>query len=213
MNENDIARLRSPNFTPARRGYDMREVDHFLAAFADWLENTAPEEIGNAAVQRKLKLVGATTSQILLTTEREADQLRAEAEGEVAQLRADAEAYEAQLRSDAEAYAAQTRDEAEAYAARMTEEADREAHGAIADAEARAQRTIEEGEERRVAIEHVIGDLRAARDRALAQLEDLRKELRATIATHMPSGDDPFAIPAELDPAARQEAAREEATA
>jgi DivIVA domain-containing protein len=57
----DIARLRSPDFTIARRGYDKHEVDKFLEQLVDWLETDAAQDIGEVAVTRKLELVGKST--------------------------------------------------------------------------------------------------------------------------------------------------------
>jgi DivIVA domain-containing protein len=86
MDWKDIDRIRVPGFAEARRGYDRHEVDGFLGRLADWLESDAANEIGQAAVTRKLELVGKSTAHILMTTEREAEQLRRSAEEECAQL-------------------------------------------------------------------------------------------------------------------------------
>jgi DivIVA domain-containing protein len=75
VNDDDIARLRNPQFTVGRRGYDIREVDAFLLRIADWLESDAANEIGTYAVQRKLEMIGRTTTHILKTTEAEARKL------------------------------------------------------------------------------------------------------------------------------------------
>jgi DivIVA domain-containing protein len=40
-----MARLRSPGFTEARRGYDKHEVDRFLEQLVDWLETDAAQDI------------------------------------------------------------------------------------------------------------------------------------------------------------------------
>jgi DivIVA domain-containing protein len=45
MDREDIERLRVQGFTVARRGYDRREVDKFLAALVEWLETDAPKEL------------------------------------------------------------------------------------------------------------------------------------------------------------------------
>jgi DivIVA domain-containing protein len=62
MDWKDIDRVRVPGFAEARRGYDKREVDGFLGRLADWLETDAASEIGQAAVTRKLELVGKSTA-------------------------------------------------------------------------------------------------------------------------------------------------------
>ena len=69
-----VERLRIDGFTPARRGYDRREVDKFLGALLDWLETDAPQDLGGMAVKRKFELAGKSTAQILLTTENESEE-------------------------------------------------------------------------------------------------------------------------------------------
>jgi DivIVA domain-containing protein len=172
----DIDRIRVPGFTLARRGYDKHEVDRFLARLADWLETDAPNEIGEMAVTRKLELVGKSTSHILMTTEQQAAELRKSSEEECAQMISEAEAAAQQTREAADQYAKQTRSQADADA-RQTAEA----------ASAQANATIEEGDRRRAQIESVIADLEVRRDDALADLDALRKELGAAIASHRPA--------------------------
>jgi DivIVA domain-containing protein len=176
MDWKDIDRIRTPGFTPARRGYDKHEVDRFLARLADWLETDAATEIGQMAVTRKLELVGKSTAHILMTTEQESTELRRNAEQECAQMVAEAEAEALQTREAADEYARQTRAQADADARRLVEEAGAE-----------ARETIEEGERRRAQIESVIADLEVRRDDALADLDALRKELGAAIASHRPA--------------------------
>jgi DivIVA domain-containing protein len=172
----DIDRIRVPGFTLARRGYDKHEVDRFLARLADWLETDAPNEIGEMAVTRKLELVGKSTSHILMTTEQQATELRRSSEEECAQMI-----------SEAEAAAQQTREAADQYAKQTRAQADAEAHQVAEAASAKARATIEEGERRRAQIESVIADLEVRRDDALADLDALRKELGAAIASHRPA--------------------------
>jgi cell division septum initiation protein DivIVA len=88
MDWNDVERLRAPGFSVGRRGYDTREVDKYLAHLADWLETDAAEQVTEMSLKRKLELVGKSTSQILMTTQSEAESLRREAEHECAELRA-----------------------------------------------------------------------------------------------------------------------------
>jgi DivIVA domain-containing protein len=172
----DIDRIRVPGFTLARRGYDKHEVDRFLARLADWLETDAPNEIGEMAVTRKLELVGKSTSHILMTTEQQASELRKSSEQECAQMI-----------SEAEAAAQQTRDAADQYAKQTRTKADADAQQSGDKAAAHARSTIEEGERRRAQIESVIADLEVRRDDALADLDALRKELGAAIASHRPA--------------------------
>jgi len=172
----DIDRIRVPGFTLARRGYDKHEVDRFLARLADWLETDAPNEIGEMAVTRKLELVGKSTSHILMTTEQQASELRKSSEQECAQMI-----------SEAEAAAQQTRDAADLYAKQTRTKADADAQESADKAAAHARATIEEGERRRGQIESVIADLEVRRDDALTDLDALRKELGAAIASHRPA--------------------------
>jgi DivIVA domain-containing protein len=128
----DIARLRSPDFTIARRGYDKHEVDKFLEQLVDWLETDAAQDIGEVAVTRKLELVGKSTAHILLTTEQEAQELKRQTEEDCAELRAQAEADAQKLRANADDDARRAREEATA----------------------EATKTIEEGRRRRGQIDH-----------------------------------------------------------
>jgi DivIVA domain-containing protein len=190
----DIDRIRVPGFTLARRGYDKHEVDRFLSRLADWLETDAPNEIGEMAVTRKLELVGKSTSHILMTTEQQAAELRKSSEEECAQMISEAEAAAQQTRDAADQYAKQTRAQADADAQQVAEAAG-----------AQAKATIEEGERRRAQIESVIADLEVRRDDALSDLDALRKELGAAIASHRPAArsNGKQAREAEKEPAAK----------
>jgi DivIVA domain-containing protein len=172
----DIDRIRVPGFTLGRRGYDKHEVDRFLARLADWLETDAPNEIGEMAVTRKLELVGKSTSHILMTTEQQAAELRKSSEEECAQMISEAEAAAQQTRDAADQYAKQTRAQADADAQQSADAASAQAHA-----------TIEEGERRRAQVESVIADLEVRRDDALTDLDQLRKEVGATVASHRPA--------------------------
>ena len=204
MDWKDIDRIRVPGFTLARRGYDKHEVDRFLARLADWLETDAPNEIGEMAVTRKLELVGKSTSHILMTTEQQATELRKSSEQECAQMI-----------SEAEAAAQQTRDAADQYGKQTRTKADADAQQSADKAAAHARATIEEGERRRAQIESVIADLEVRRDDALADLDTLRKELGAAIASHRPAARNGKqrreAQPAEKQPAREQSEAKEPA--
>ena len=169
----DIERLRVQGFTVARRGYDQREVDKFIAALVEWFETDAAKDLGDLAVTRKLELVGKSTAQILLTTEKESEQLRAQAEEECSELISQAEAAAREARRAADEYAKQAREKAD-QDARQTREA----------ASASAKRIAEEGERRRAQLETLIAELDAHRDDALGELERLRDELTATIGEH-----------------------------
>jgi DivIVA domain-containing protein len=173
MDWNDIDRLRAPGFAIARRGYDQREVDRFLDQLADWLETDAADQVAELAVKRKLELVGKSTSNILLTTQQEAEELLRQTQEQCAELRRRTEESAAAAKRAAEEHAAKVRAKAEDDG-RQTIEA----------AEARARRTVEEGERRRSAIEAVVAELDARRDQALKALERLSGELGTTIEEH-----------------------------
>jgi DivIVA domain-containing protein len=158
----DIARLRSPDFTIARRGYDKHEVDKFLEQLVDWLETDAAQDIGEVAVTRKLELVGKSTAHILLTTEQEAQELKRQTEEDCADLRAQAEADAQTLRANADDDARRAREEATA----------------------KATETIEEGRRRRGQIDNQIHELEDHRAAVLEELSRLRAELSATIDAH-----------------------------
>lgn len=175
MDWEEIERLRVQGFTLARRGYDRREVDKFLGALVDWLETDAAKDLGGAVVKRKLELAGKSTAQILLTTEKESEEMRRQTEEECAELRSEAEAASLEARRAADEYAKKVRQKAD-QDARQTGEA----------ANAKAKRIAEEGERRRAQIEELIGGLDARRDDALQELEHLHGELASTIAKYKP---------------------------
>jgi DivIVA domain-containing protein len=157
-----IERHRVQGFTPSRRGYDRHEVDRFIADLTEWIETDAARVLGDIAVKRKLELVGKSTSQILLATEEESEQLHAQAEQECAALKR----------------------RADEYAKKVRERADQDAHRTGEEASARAKRILDEAERRREQVEAVIAELDARRDSALRELERLQAELAATIGEH-----------------------------
>jgi DivIVA protein len=175
MNWNEIERIRRSGFPEARRGYEQRSVDKFVAELADWLETDAAKEIGQLAVTRKLELVGKSTAHILLTAEQESEQMRRRAEDECEAVR-----------SEAEADALATRQAADDYAKKVREKAELDARQRGDVASAKAKQTVEEGERRRAEIEELVKDLKARRDRVLAELDHLKEEIVATIESHRP---------------------------
>jgi DivIVA domain-containing protein len=188
-----MARVRSPGFTEARRGYDKHEVDEFLGQLVDWLETDAAEDIGQVAVTRKLELVGKSTAHILLTTEQEAQELRRQTEEDCAELRAGAEADAQKVRDAADAYAKQVRAKADGDARRARE-----------DATAEATETVEEGLRRRGQIEDEIHELETHRAGVLDGLGRLRSELDDTIDAHRPApsnNDEPDGKAPDAEPA------------
>ena len=201
MNQDQIDRLRNPTFTIGRRGYDMREVDNFMLRMADWLESEAVEEIGTYAVQRKLELVGRTTTHILQTTEEEAEALRREAEdaarrtreqaGEAADgVRAKADDYARNTRAKADSYSDDIRSRADEYAAKVRAEAEQEGRQLVEAATAKANQLVAKGEQRREAMEAVVADLRAGRDKVLGELEALGGAVTRTVRDHR-AADEP----------------------
>jgi hypothetical protein len=123
MDSSDMKRLRAPGFPIARRGYEQRAVDMFLARLADWLETDAATDLGQVAVARKLELVGKSTAHILLATEQESEQMRRRAHEECAELRSEAKAAALATRQAADEYATKVRDKAEQDARRAADAA------------------------------------------------------------------------------------------
>lgn len=225
MDKRDIDRIRNPGFTVARRGYDTREVDKFLRELSEWLETDAAEELGSFAVKHKLELAGKTTSQILLTTEAECEAMRQHAQSDAAKTVAEAKLSARETRRLAEEETTRQREETEREARDTVLDANSKAKHMLDDAEAKraqieadaaekskqaagkARRMVKEGEERREAIEVLIADLRARRDSALEALNELSGDVGSVATSHRPAkGRDPFARPAELDPAERDSA-------
>lgn len=173
MELEDIHRLRGQGFTVTRRGYDHREVDRFLDSLVEWVETDAAKDLGDQAVKRKLELVGKSTAQILLTTEKESERLRSQTEEDCTDLRSEAEAASLAVRRDADEYATKTREKADQDARRTGEVA-----------VAKAKGIVDEAKRRRAQIEAVIAELNARRDGTLRELEQLRRELASTIGEH-----------------------------
>jgi hypothetical protein len=113
MDSTDTERLRAPGFPIARRSYEQRAVDTFLARPADWLETDVATDLGQVAVTRKLELVGKSTAHILLATEQESEQMRRRAHEDCAELRSETKAAALATRQAADEYATKVRDKAE----------------------------------------------------------------------------------------------------
>jgi DivIVA domain-containing protein len=173
MDWTHLEQLRVSGFTMVRRGYDKREVDRFLDTLAEWLETDAAAELGDEAVQRKLELVGKSTAHILLTTEKESQELRRTTERECADVRAKADAAAKDTRARADEYAATTRERTQEEARRTKEAATEQ-----------ARKTVAEGDRRRAAAEAVVAELEAKREAVVAELEALRGELLKMISKH-----------------------------
>lgn len=216
VDQTSLDRIRNATFPSARRGYDKQEVEKFLARLADWLETGAGDESRSDTVKRELERVGERTGAILAQAEESAQQIRSEAEvlareaveegnAEAGRARAEADAYDKQTRAEADAYGKQTRRGADKEAAEVRAEAEAEAGETVVDAQAQARRIVEEGTRRREDIEAVIADLVRRRDEVLDDAEELGAKLGGAVSEHRPErGADPFDLPDELDPEARE---------
>lgn len=216
VDQTSLDRIRNATFPTSRRGYDKHEVEKFLARLADWLETGGGDESRSETVKRELERVGERTGAILAQAEESAQQIRSESEqlareardegnAEAEKTRTEADAYAAETRKEADGYAKKTRRDTDQEAAELRAEAEQEARDTIADAQAQAARIVEEGTRRREDIESVIADLVRRRDDVLDDTEELGSRLNAAVGDHRPAkGADPFNVPDELDPAARE---------
>jgi vacuolar-type H+-ATPase subunit H len=91
MDQQQLERIRNPRFPLARRGYEPREVDHFMLGLAEWLENGGVDEAGSYAVTRRLERAGETTARLLAAAQAEADQIIKDAENEARRRLAEAD--------------------------------------------------------------------------------------------------------------------------
>jgi DivIVA domain-containing protein len=167
LEQSSIERIRTATFPVERRGYDKREVEHFLNRIADWLETGGGDQARADIVKRELERVGHHTAGLLASAQDSAERIRAEAEEEAAETRQAADEYAARIRVASDDAARRTRTEAEERAREL-----------IDDAEEQAQRIVEEGEARRREIETLISDLVARHDSVVAEANRLADELR-----------------------------------
>jgi DivIVA domain-containing protein len=86
VEQHTIDRIRSATFKEARRGYERREVDNFLAGLADWLEGGGGDQVRSETVKRELERIGEKTANILAAAEDTAESLRREADEETIRL-------------------------------------------------------------------------------------------------------------------------------
>jgi DivIVA domain-containing protein len=194
-----IERIRSATFSPARRGYDRREVDNYLSKLADWLEGGGADQVHSDPIANELERVGRKVAKILRSAEDTAKTLRAEAEQEARDLTEDArievesakvaaEEYARKARDQAQVFAARTREEAESDSRRTREAADQHAEKVrgeadtyaterLEQAEAKAVRMVEEGARRRREMEKIIADLQTRREAVVKGLEKLSSQL------------------------------------
>ncbi len=146
MDYDSVERIRSATFTPARRGYDKREVDRFLSELADWLETGGDDDTRSELVRRELERIGEQTAKILTEAHEVAQAIRTEAEHETRQALVDANLNAEAMRSSADEYAEQSREEADTYARKVRADADSYDAEARAEADAYAEQTRGEAE-------------------------------------------------------------------
>jgi DivIVA domain-containing protein len=172
VDQTSLDRIRKATFPTARRGYDKREVERFLARLADWLETGSEAEPSSDAVRRELEKVGQRTGAILAQAEESAQQIRAEAETEAKQTRSAAEATRAEAHSLREK--------------------------ALAEAEESAQEVLAEANRRRQDTEALIEELAARRDEILADVQSLTEQLKGLVEQARPGRE--TAEPGAVDP-------------
>jgi DivIVA domain-containing protein len=157
VEQDSIERIRSATFSVARRGYEKREVDTFLARVADWLEAGGGDRARSDAIKRELERIGQRTGKILGAAEEAAEGIRGDAQAEAtdrteeARVRADstrasADKYAKETRAEADAYAEKKRAEADAYSNRLRAEANAYSEKTRTDADAYAGETEERAE-------------------------------------------------------------------
>jgi DivIVA domain-containing protein len=150
-------RIRSATFGVARRGYDKREVDTYLARLADWLEAGGGDQARSEAVKHELERISRKTGEILTAAEEAAESFRADGEAEgreildAARSQADsarvaADQYSTQTRAEADAYAEKTCSEADQYSRETRNAANEQATAAVAAARREATETVDTAE-------------------------------------------------------------------
>jgi len=174
--EGIAGRLRSARFGVARRGYDKRQVDEFLARIARRLETEA-SSFDPDALKRQLQQVGESTTGILTAAEEAARKLRSDAVREADELKRSATEVADRLRREASEFAQSTRERATEEARRVRMEAMQKAEQATAEAESRADDLLEQSLERRRMLEARIGRLLEERAGIVGRLRDLSKQL------------------------------------
>jgi cell division initiation protein len=150
-------RKKKRDFTKALRGYEPREVDHFLDTVAERLEEVvklnlslrervellterlAGQEGRERAVQEALISAQSLKQNIEDQTQREAELLRREAESASETVRRDADDYAQTVKRDADAYADQVRRDADVKAEVSRREAETRAADLRRDIEAASE--------------------------------------------------------------------------
>ena len=167
-------RKKKRDFTKAFRGYEPREVDHFLDTVAERLEEVVKL---NLSLRDRVEMLTERLSgqegreravqEALIIAQSLKQNIEDQAQREAEVLRRDAESAAETLRLDAEAYAESVKREADAYSVHVKRDADVKAEVSRREAETRA------GELRR--------DIEAAsegvRENVKRLLQDRRREL------------------------------------
>jgi DivIVA domain-containing protein len=178
--EGIVGRLRAADFGVARRGYDRRQVDEFLARIARRIE-AETQSFDPDALKRQLQRVGESTTGILTAAEETARKLHSDAAQEAEELRRSATEAAERLRSEASEFAQATREQAVEEARRLTLEATQKVESATAEAERRADELLEQSLERRRVLEARIGRLLEERAGVVGRLRDLSKQLEGLV--------------------------------
>jgi DivIVA domain-containing protein len=176
-------RVRTAAFKQARRGYDRRQVDEFLARLADDLRSAelgpvAPGDGDPDAMRRELERVGESTASILRAAEQTARELRGGAKRDAEELRRTAAAEAERLASEAEEAATSLREAADEEARRMRLEASAKAEEATRAAEDRAESLVADSVQRRRLLEARIERLLERREALVEEVERLAGELQ-----------------------------------
>lgn len=193
MDRESIERVRTATFTAARRGYDKREVDRFLARLADWLESGGSDDSRSQVIRDELKRVGEQTGQILAEAHEVAEAMRSDAESHATNVRSEADAYAERVRIEADEYSKEQRAEADAYIGRIRSEAEAEAAELRDQAEHRTEQIAEEVARRRRQLEAEIAELEERREAVLEDMHRLSSQLVGTASQHRPDPLEPIA--------------------
>ena len=200
-------RVRTATFPVSRRGYDKREVDRFLARFADWLETGLGDVARSDTVREELARVGDRTKSLLTEAHQIATELQTEAQEKAdavlteaqekaselsesaksaaTKLKSEADQHAERTRIEADEYAKETRAEADSVAKRLRAEGQEAIERARAEAEEQARALTVEAGRRREELESMITRLQARRDTVVAELRRLSSELAGTATDHV----------------------------
>jgi DivIVA domain-containing protein len=205
-------RVRRAAFKQARRGYDRREVDEFLARLADDLRSAelgpaAPGDGDPDALRRELERVGESTASILRAAEQTARELRGGAKRDAEELRQSAAAEADRLAREAEEAATSLREAAEEEARRLRLEASQKAEETVRSAQAQADSLVADSVQRRRLLESRIERLLERREALIEEVERLAADLQEVAAAEredelLPAADaeEEAAAPAEGAP-------------